>query len=387
MADVFLSYRNTPDRRAIVRRLATILRAYGVTVWWDYGLEAGESYRSQIMTELANARIVAPLWCAESVRSPWVRMEAELGKDKLIPGRLQKVPPPDAFEAIQAADLIGWDGAVGSPRLQEFVRLVCKRLDRPAAAPTDLIEELAELPPVKPLPDVAPAVSPRTAPAGSSRDYASGERQRLPIMIVIMIVGGLMAFAAAYIGNHYLGLPFFSWVTINADLPPKKSPEVQDAEKRAAEAQRRHEEALATAKRQEEQARVEAEANKRKLDAARAAAELEAVKRRAQEEAEAESRRRKLAEEQAAADKRRAQEEAEAEVRRRRLEAERAAAELEAAQRRRREAAEAERLERARRVQEWRKANGGCDPPLRRQCMTVGPTGGGPQETIGCVCM
>ncbi len=361
MADVFLSYRNTPDRRAIVRRLATILRAYGVTVWWDYGLEAGEGYRSQIMTELANARIVAPLWCAESVRSPWVRMEAELGKDKLLPGRLQKVPPPDAFEAIQAADLTGWDGAVGSPRLQEFVRLVCKRLDRPAAAPTDLIEELAELPPVKPLPEVAPA-SPPAGAAGSSHDYASGKRQRLPIMIAIMIVGGLMALAGASIGRHYLGLPFVPWVTTSADLPPKKSPEVQDEEKRAAEAQKRHEEALAAAKRQEEQARIEAEANRRKLEAARAAAELEAVKRRAQEEAEAESRRRKL-------------------------EAERAAAELEAAQRRRREAAEAERLERARRVQEWRKANGGCDPPLRRQCMTVGPTGGGPQQSIGCVCM
>jgi hypothetical protein len=146
MADVFLSYRNTPERRAIVRRLATILR---VTVWWDYGLEAGERYRTQIVTELANARIVVPLWCAESVQSRWVRMEAELGKDKLLPGRLQKVSTPVAFEGIHAADLTGWDGAVGSPRLQEFVRLVCKRLHRPAVAPTDLIEELAGLPPVK----------------------------------------------------------------------------------------------------------------------------------------------------------------------------------------------------------------------------------------------
>ena len=179
MGDVFLSYRNTPERRAIVRRLATVLRAYGVTVWWDYGLEAGESYRAQIMTELASARIVAPLWCAESVQSPWVRMEAEFGKDKLLPVRLQKVAPPDAFEAIQAADLIGWDGAVGSPRLQDFIRLVCKRLDRAATAPTDLIEELAELPPVKPLPEAAPVVAAPSAPApaGSAHDYAFWERQ------------------------------------------------------------------------------------------------------------------------------------------------------------------------------------------------------------------
>jgi formylglycine-generating enzyme required for sulfatase activity len=179
MADVFISYRNTPDRRAIVRRLATILRAYEVTVWWDYGLEAGESYRAQIMTELANARVVAPLWCVESVQSPWVRMEAEFGKDKLVPARLQKVAPPDAFEAIQAADLIGWDGAVGSPRLQAFVRRVCERLGRSPVAPTDLIEELANLPLVPPLPELVPAAAAPSASgaAGPAHDYAFWERQ------------------------------------------------------------------------------------------------------------------------------------------------------------------------------------------------------------------
>jgi len=172
MADVFISYRNTPDRRVIVRRLATILRAHEITVWWDYGLEAGESYRAQITAELASARVVSPLWCAESIQSPWVKMEAELGKDKLVPARLQKVVPPDAFEAIQAADLIGWDGAVGSPRLQEFVRLICKRLGRPAIAPTDMIEDLGQLPAVAPLPEVAIVAAPASSATAAPHDYA-----------------------------------------------------------------------------------------------------------------------------------------------------------------------------------------------------------------------
>ena len=178
MADVFISYRNTPDRRIIVRRLATILRAHEISVWWDYGLEAGESYRAQITAELASARVVSPLWCAESILSPWVRMEAELGKDKLVPAWLQKVVPPDAFEAIQAADLIGWDGAVGSPRLQEFVRLICRRLGRAAIAPTDMIEDLGQLPAVAPLPEVAIVAAPAsTATAAATHDYAFWERQ------------------------------------------------------------------------------------------------------------------------------------------------------------------------------------------------------------------
>jgi formylglycine-generating enzyme required for sulfatase activity len=172
MADVFISYRNTPDRRIIVRRLATILRAHEISVWWDYGLEAGESYRAQITAELASARVVSPLWCAESVQSKWVRMEAELGKDKLVPARLQKVVPPDAFEAIQAADLIGWDGAVGSPRLLEFIRLICKRLGRLAIAPTDMIEDLGQLPPVAPLPEVANVVPPVSSSTAATHDYA-----------------------------------------------------------------------------------------------------------------------------------------------------------------------------------------------------------------------
>lgn len=164
MADVFLSYRNTPERRAFVKRLALLLRAHEVTVWWDYGLEAGESYRAQITEELAKARIVAPLWCAESVQSKWVAMEAELGKDKLVPARLQKVVPPDAFEAIQAADLIGWDGAVDHARALAFVRKICERLGKPTHAPIDMMEELAELRPLTPLPEIGPASASVAAP-------------------------------------------------------------------------------------------------------------------------------------------------------------------------------------------------------------------------------
>lgn len=167
MADVFISYRNTPDRRVIVRRLAFILRTHGISVWWDYGLEAGESYRAQISSKLAAAKVVSPLWCAESISSEWVLMEAQLGKDKLIPARLQKVTPPDDFEAIQAADLVGWDGTITNPRLQAFVRLISNRLNHGAFAPPgDMIEELQGMPPITPLPELAPP--PRMSPAGSA---------------------------------------------------------------------------------------------------------------------------------------------------------------------------------------------------------------------------
>src|SRR5262245_5540494 len=79
MADIFLSYRNTPDVRPIVRRLATLLQVHGFTVWWDYGLEAGKQFEQQILNEITAAGVVIPLWSEQSVSSYWVRREAELG--------------------------------------------------------------------------------------------------------------------------------------------------------------------------------------------------------------------------------------------------------------------------------------------------------------------
>ncbi len=160
MAEVFISYRNTPERRVLVKRLALMLRAHEVTVWWDYGLEAGESYRSQIVDELSKALIVAPLWCEESVKSKWVIMEAELGKDKLVPARLQNVTPPEAFEAIQSADLIDWNGAGDHPRALAFVRNVRERLGKRSAALVDMLEELQGLRLLAPLPKILTSLTP-----------------------------------------------------------------------------------------------------------------------------------------------------------------------------------------------------------------------------------
>jgi subtilisin family serine protease len=161
MADVFLSYRNTEDRRKLVGRLATILRAHGISVWWDYGLEAGESYREQIVKALGEARVVVPVWCSESVKSQWVAMEAELGRDKLLPVRLQRVAPPAKFEALHATHLEKWDGSILDPQLDEFIRDLCKKLGKAAELPPDTRGELAQLPKLKPLPDVGPAVMAR----------------------------------------------------------------------------------------------------------------------------------------------------------------------------------------------------------------------------------
>jgi len=68
--------------------------------------------------------------------------------------------------------------AVASPRVLAFVRRVCERLGRTTIAPMDMIEELAHLPSVPPLPEVAPEIAARaTTASGPAHDYAFWERQ------------------------------------------------------------------------------------------------------------------------------------------------------------------------------------------------------------------
>jgi hypothetical protein len=153
MADVFLSYRNTPERRLYVERLRVALDAYGLSVWWDYGLEAGKGYEPQIMAELAAAGLVVPIWCAESIRSEWVAKEARYGLEnkKLLPARLEAVRPPDPFEPIQAQDLVDWNGAVESFQITALAAAICTHLGKTLTPNADKLRALRALKSLTPI--------------------------------------------------------------------------------------------------------------------------------------------------------------------------------------------------------------------------------------------
>jgi hypothetical protein len=148
-------------------------------------------------------------------------------------------------------------------------------------------------------------------------------------VVATAVVMGFIGLAFALVGKHVFGVNH-SWLsfnpTINVNVPQRELDPAKDDARKAIEDRRRHEEQLAAIKRREEQARLEVEANRRAAEAARAAEEAEATRRRI------------------------------------------------------RQADEAERAARAERIQAWRRANGGCDPPLRRQCMYANG------QQIGCTC-
>src|SRR5262245_16692652 len=85
MADIFISYSKAD--RELALKLSAFLEAEGWTVWWDRSLSAGETYRDEIMKELAAARAAIVIWTKASIASDWARAEAGRAKaeGKLIP--------------------------------------------------------------------------------------------------------------------------------------------------------------------------------------------------------------------------------------------------------------------------------------------------------------
>ncbi len=127
MADVFISYKKSDADR--VRPLVEHIRATGLDVWWDEGIQPSTSWRAEIAKQLAAAKCVVAVWTNDSVdheQGSWVMEEATHGQARkiLAPVRLDLVSPPLGFGETQYADLAAWSGGADDPRLQHFLGVV-----------------------------------------------------------------------------------------------------------------------------------------------------------------------------------------------------------------------------------------------------------------------
>lgn len=113
MPDIFVSY-DSEDRDR-VKPLVTILEAEGWNVWWDRDLVIGPSYDEEIEKALGQSLCVVVVWSRHSIKSRWVRDEANEGsnRDVLVPVIIDDVQPPLGFRSAQTAKLIGWPGTTG----------------------------------------------------------------------------------------------------------------------------------------------------------------------------------------------------------------------------------------------------------------------------------
>ncbi|MBY0565565.1 MAG: toll/interleukin-1 receptor domain-containing protein [Hyphomonadaceae bacterium] len=127
MPDVFISYRKSDADR--VRPLVEHMRAAGLDVWLDEGIQPSTSWRAEIAKQLNAAKCVVAVWTEDSVdheQGSWVMEEATHGLNRkvLAPVRLDLVSPPLGFGEVQYADLAAWSGSADDPRFQHFLGVV-----------------------------------------------------------------------------------------------------------------------------------------------------------------------------------------------------------------------------------------------------------------------
>jgi len=105
MADLFLSYEHRDAKRA--ETLAQLLESTGLTVWWDRRMVAGDKIHDVIEEEIKKAKAVIVLWSRNSVKSDWVRGEAQTAHDsqKLIPIKIEECELPMTYRGIHAPEV------------------------------------------------------------------------------------------------------------------------------------------------------------------------------------------------------------------------------------------------------------------------------------------
>jgi formylglycine-generating enzyme required for sulfatase activity len=137
MSDVFISYARSTEKQA--QRVVGALRALGYGVWRDDELPAHRDYSEVIEERLRAAKAVVVVWCAEAVKSQWVRAEADLAREAgtLVQLTLDGAALPMPFNRIQCADLTGW---TGEPDVAGWRKVVASVADLvgSGAAPTAL---------------------------------------------------------------------------------------------------------------------------------------------------------------------------------------------------------------------------------------------------------
>lgn len=137
MASIFLSYARAD--RSFIEKLVRVLEKADHNVWWDRHIESGREFAAEIEAQLDKADLVLVAWSETASKSPWVRDEAAIGRDRgrLLPVVFDGSRPPIGFRQLQSLDLCGWKGRHNDHRTTALVEAVEKVISgrAPEAAP------------------------------------------------------------------------------------------------------------------------------------------------------------------------------------------------------------------------------------------------------------
>lgn len=104
MTDIFLSYASEDRER--VRPIVNYLREAGWSVWWDRSVIPGQPWTEAIDTQLGKAKCIIVVWSKFALDSPWVRLEANKGRERknLVPINIDGTTVPPEFGILQAIE-------------------------------------------------------------------------------------------------------------------------------------------------------------------------------------------------------------------------------------------------------------------------------------------
>jgi hypothetical protein len=105
MAELFLSYAHEDVGSA--ETLAELLEANGLNVWWDRRMVPGDRIHDVIVEQIEGAKAVIVLWSRTSVKSDWVRGEAQTAHElnKLVPIKIEECKLPINYRGIHTPEV------------------------------------------------------------------------------------------------------------------------------------------------------------------------------------------------------------------------------------------------------------------------------------------
>ncbi len=133
MADVFLSYAR--EDLNLAAKLAQLLEANGLSVWWDRRLIAGDQINATIERAIEEAKAIVVLWSPSAVASRWVNGEAETAAEagKLVPVKIAECKLPLNFRSLHTPDVFR-----SRDQLSELAAMLTAKLN-PGARPAENI--------------------------------------------------------------------------------------------------------------------------------------------------------------------------------------------------------------------------------------------------------
>ena len=102
-------------------------------MWWDAGINPGDSFPDVIDEAIQNASCVLVAWTKTSIDSQWVKSEALEGLERelLVPVFLDDVRVPVAYRHLQGSRLLSWPHDFEEAEFQKLLSAISGKVRQP----------------------------------------------------------------------------------------------------------------------------------------------------------------------------------------------------------------------------------------------------------------